>query len=209
MTTRTCALLLPGCLTVLLASCGTTGQETGAPANEAVGKEFNDADVAFVQSMIPHHEQAVEMSELAESRAGDEVGELAERIKDGQGPEIERLTGMLDEWGEEPLSDGHVGRDMVGMLGEEQMVELEDAEGEAFDTVFLQQMVGHHAGAVEMAREQLDEGRSPEVTELAEETIDVQEAEIEEMRALLNESEGDDGDTADEDDSRYKERSLR
>lgn len=170
---------------LFLASCGT--EDASAPAPESAEQsaaEFNDTDVMFARMMIPHHEQAVEMSRLAESRAGDGVGALAAEIEAAQGPEIEQLEGMLDAWGVEPAGDGDH-HDMSGMMTEEQMAELEEAEGEAFDTMFLEMMIVHHQGAVQMAEDQLENGVSPEARELAQQVVDTQESEIEQMDAML------------------------
>ncbi|NKY96342.1 DUF305 domain-containing protein [Nocardiopsis alborubida] len=179
---------------LFLASCGGGEAPDPAPGSaEQSAAGFNDADVMFARMMIPHHEQAVEMSRLAEDRAGEEVAALAAEIEAAQGPEIEQLRGMLDAWGVEPAGDGeHHG--MSGMMTEEQMAELERAEGEAFDTLFLELMIAHHRGAVQMAEEQLESGVDPEARELAQEVVDAQEAEIEQMDMMLGgDDAGDDG----------------
>ncbi|GAA1103894.1 DUF305 domain-containing protein [Nocardiopsis composta] len=181
--------LLPAALAsaLLLSACGGSPEGSGGPAGDgaAPSAEFNSADVMFAQMMIPHHEQALEMAELAEGRSGPEVGDLAERIEEAQGPEIEQLTAMLDEWGE-PV-EAEMDHEMDGMLTEEQLADLEAADGDAFDELFLEQMIEHHEGAVEMAQTQLDEGVNAEATELATAVVEAQEAEISEMRGLLGE----------------------
>ncbi len=191
VSTATHFAVLPATLTAaaLLTACGGDSEE------------FNDADVTFAQEMIPHHEQAIEMSTLADEGAGSNVADLAERIEDAQGPEIERLTAMLDEWGEEPMTDGHGDHAMDGMLSDDQMAQLADAtEGDEFDTLFLELMIAHHEGAVSMAEDQLDNGTNPEASEMATEIVDTQDAEITEMRDLLDEPAGGDT-TEDEADS--------
>ncbi|MFD3687626.1 DUF305 domain-containing protein [Nocardiopsis sp. NPDC058631] len=183
---------------MFLASCGGTDDEStdAAPeSSEQGGAEFNEADVRFARMMIPHHEQAVEMSELAESRAGEDVRELAAEIKAAQGPEIEEMNGLLESWGEEPM-DGMEGMDhddmdgmdhdgMDGMMSEEQMADLEQAEGDAFDTMFLEMMVEHHEGAVTMAETEIEQGADPEAQELAQQMVDAQRTEIEQMNDML------------------------
>ncbi|WP_046470276.1 DUF305 domain-containing protein [Allosalinactinospora lopnorensis] len=204
MTTNTRKRLFPlfsaaVATTLFLTACGG-GEETEQPATDQAEEqetaESNDADVMFAQMMIPHHEQAVEMSQLAEDRAaGDDVKELATEIEAAQGPEIEQLTRMLESWGEELMADmdgmdhdmDGMGGGMEGMMTGEQMAELEQAEGEGFDTMFLEMMIDHHEGAIDMARTELDEGANPEATELAQEIVDVQEAEIEQMSDMLGE----------------------
>lgn len=184
----------------LLTACGGTDEETTPSASDSSeNEEFNDSDVTFAQMMIPHHEQAVTMTELAPERAGDEVQALAEEIQAAQGPEIEQMNALLESWGQEPMQDmedmDHDG--MTGMMSDEQMTELEEAEGEEFDTMFLQMMIEHHEGAVEMAQTELDEGVNPEARDLAQQIIDDQNTEIEQMNEMLGvegqDSEGNGG----------------
>lgn len=179
------------------AGSATPGSATpGSSSSAATPGERNEADVTFVQGMIPHHRQAVEMAELAAVRSENpEVVDLAARIGGGQQPEIEQMVGMLQEWGAEvPAADGamegmqgmdHVG--MSGMMTPEQMQGLEQASGSAFDRMFLLMMTEHHRGAIEMAQIELREGADPETLALAQEIIDIQRAEITEMEALLEE----------------------
>lgn len=173
-------------------SSSTSSPAAPAPAAESVSPEHSAADVAFIQGMLPHHRSALEMAELASTRAEDpEVRALAARVTAAQGPEIEQMTSWLQAWGEE-VPEGSMGGDMEGMgtdvpgmMSPEQMGELADARGAAFDEMWLTGMVEHHEGAVEMARTQVDEGSNPEAVALASVIIDDQSAEIEEMRGLL------------------------
>ncbi|GAA1080604.1 DUF305 domain-containing protein [Nocardiopsis metallicus] len=182
--------------TVFLAACGGAEEDSAPPASETSEQgdsEFNDADVMFAQMMIPHHEQATAMAELAQGRAGDEVQALAEDIKAEQGPEIEQMNALLEAWGHEPMEDmegmDHDG--MAGMMSEEQMAELETAEGGEFDTMFLEMMIEHHEGAIDMAQTQMVEGTNPEARALAQDIIDAQRAEIELMNEMLGSGAGD------------------
>ncbi|MFY7065860.1 DUF305 domain-containing protein [Nocardiopsis changdeensis] len=172
-----------------LAACGTDDApaDPREPAAQESAAEFNDADVHFAQMMIPHHEQAVAMADLAQTRAGEEVADLAERIRDAQGPEIEQMTGLLKSWGADTSPEGmeHSDGMMEGMLSEEQMADLESAEGEEFDRLFLEHMIAHHEGAVAMAEAELAEGVDPEARALAQEIVDAQEEEIAEMQGML------------------------
>ncbi|GAA1191921.1 hypothetical protein GCM10009675_02900 [Prauserella alba] len=151
--------------------------------------EHNDADIAFAQGMIPHHRQAIEMSELADDRAGSpELRRLAARIERAQAPEIATLRGFLSSWdAPESATDHGAGEHsgMSGMMTDEQLRRLERSDGTTFDRLFLDMMIDHHEGALRMARDQLANGTSPEATELAREIIDTQRAEITEMRGLL------------------------
>jgi uncharacterized protein (DUF305 family) len=156
----------------------------------------NMADVMFVQMMIPHHEGAIEMSDvlLAKSGVEPEVVELAEQIKAAQGPEIEQMKQWLDDWGMPAMGDSMDGMDHGGMGGmdgmagmtEEDMQALEDASGPEAGDLFLEQMIVHHEGAIEMADDVLADGEHAGVRELAENIIASQTAEIELMRSMLD-----------------------
>ncbi|QYG94241.1 DUF305 domain-containing protein [Iamia sp. SCSIO 61187] len=183
-------------LASLLAACGgdddMAGMDHGGDDSSetteaaAADAEFNGADVSFAQSMIPHHEQAVEMADLADGRAeSPEVIDLAERIKAAQDPEIELMRGWLEDWGQEmPEAMDHEG--MAGMMGDEDMTALEDASGAEFDEMFLTMMIEHHEGAIEQAETELDDGQNAAAKELAQTIIDAQRGEIEEMQGILD-----------------------
>lgn len=152
-----------------------------------------DADVMFAQMMIPHHEQAVEMSTLAETRASDPfIIEIASEIKGAQDPEIQLMASWLEEWGfpqqsaEEAMSahGGHSEQGMMGMLTQEQLDELASLSGDAFDQKFAEYMILHHEGAIDMARD-VESSTNPEVAALAQAIIETQQTEIDEMNAFL------------------------
>lgn len=148
--------------------------------------EHNDADVAFAQGMIPHHEQAVEMADLAATRASDpKVKALAARIKQAQGPEITTMTGWLEGWGEAMPGGGAHDMEMSGEMSEEDMAGLDKASGAAFDRLFLTMMIRHHEGALAMAKTELEDGKFPPAHGLAAQITTSQQAEIDEMKALL------------------------
>jgi uncharacterized protein (DUF305 family) len=155
----------------------------------AGGTGHNDADVAFAQGMIPHHRQAVAMAELAGGRTENPaVLDLAARIEAAQAPEIDTLTAWLQEWDVEvPAGDmaGMDHGDMSGMGSPEDLAALEAALGAGFDRLFLEQMTVHHEGAVQMAQTELADGADPDVLALARTVAESQQAEIDEMAALL------------------------
>jgi len=196
-TTRTLVAAAAATL-LLLTGCSGNGEETtttddsGAAAT-APASEHNEADVQFAQDMIPHHEQALEMAEMAESAADNaDVRDLAAAIAAAQGPEIETMTSWLEEWGEEVPSGtdhaamGHGSVDeMPGMMDAEEMGALGMAMGADFDRMWLEMMIEHHEGAVEMARAQQEDGQYAEAVALAERIEADQLAEIEVMRGLL------------------------
>ncbi|NLF91276.1 MAG: DUF305 domain-containing protein [Corynebacterium marinum] len=163
---------------------------TGASADPDVSAGHNDADVAFAEMMIPHHRQAVDMSEtlLAKDGITPEVAEFARKVIDAQGPEIDRMNAMLEAWGQNPVTRagemaGH--GNMRGMMSEEDMAALDAAEGTEASRLYLEQMIRHHEGAVDMARDEVNDGQNPEAVALAEDIIDAQESEIAEMEQLL------------------------
>lgn len=165
----------------LLSACGETSSSESA--------DFNDADVMFAQMMIPHHEQAIEMSEIAldpASGASAAIQDLAIRIRDAQDPEIELMKGFLATWGE-PLNpeDGMDHSSMMeGMLTVEELDELAGLQGSEFDVRWAQAMIAHHKGAVAMAEDVLSDGKNAETRKLAEEIIANQQAEIDELTPL-------------------------
>ena len=159
---------------------------------------WNHSDVAFVQMMIPHHAQALEMSRLARTRAEDpQVKALARRILAAQGPEILTMAAWLQERnidvpkaGEDPAEYDHGEHGhtpMMGMLTDEQMHRLEASRGHRFDRLFLEGMIGHHRGAVDMAQAVAQDGADVRVSELSADVVAGQSAEIERMRQLLTE----------------------
>ncbi|MEV1249573.1 DUF305 domain-containing protein [Nonomuraea sp. NPDC050022] len=167
------------------ASAQASAQETAQAA-----ATFNDADVMFAQMMIPHHQQAVEMAELAETRASDkEVKELSAKIKAAQDPEIQTMKGWLTDWGK-PLPSGGMdqgmGHGMPGMMSAEDMKKLEDAKGSAFDKRFAELMIAHHNGAIDMARTEQSQGSNPQAKELAKAIETGQQAEVEQMKKILD-----------------------
>ncbi len=145
----------------------------------------NMADIAFAQMMIPHHEQAVVMSEYALANTDNpQVLALAQEIIDAQGPEISQMTAILDRFDTD--MGGHAGHTMAGMLTEEELTQLQVARGPEFDQLFLTGMIAHHEGAIDMADDVLASGDDSEVRALAETIVAGQQAEIEYMQDLLS-----------------------
>ena len=181
-------------LAVLSAACGSDDDPTVEAGDDGSGgsaaQQHNDADVAFAQGMIPHHEQAIDMADMVLERGEDaEVKALAEDIKAAQGPEIETLRGWLEDWGEEESADAGHG-DMGGegdgtMMTDEEMEQLEQASGAELDKMFLEMMIRHHEGAIAMAETELEDGEFPPAKQMAQNISDTQQAEITKMKDLL------------------------
>jgi uncharacterized protein (DUF305 family) len=182
------ALTLAGC-TVNVQNRPEDAPAATSSAAEAV---FNDADVMFAQMMIPHHEQAIEMSdELLEKDGVDEqVRDLAQQIKDAQQPEIDQMKDWLDEWGADELdgTGGMGGMDHGmgdGMMSDDDMDRLEEADGTDASRLFLEQMIVHHEGAIMMADIQVEDGENPDAVAMAEAISESQREEIAVMQDLL------------------------
>ena len=147
------------------------------------------ADVRFVQDMIVHHRQAVDMSLLAPSRTGsDAIRRLAARINDTQELEIGMMTRWLREQGQRVPGHHGGGRDhsgMPGMATPEQLDRLRAASGTEFDRLFVELMIAHHQGAITMATRVLSAGSHTTIQQLATDISVEQAAEIRRMQRLL------------------------
>jgi uncharacterized protein (DUF305 family) len=184
---------------LVLAGCGSESANTADSAGSA-SSDHNDADVTFSQDMIPHHQQALVMADVAiEGAETQEVQDLAERIKAAQEPEIEEMTGWLESWGEDVPDlaamghmmmghgDGDDDNDMPGMMDADQMQQMSAMMGDglAFDRMWVLMMIEHHEGAIEMAQDQQANGQSEDAIALAESIEESQTAEIDEMKQML------------------------
>lgn len=151
--------------------------------------DHNQSDIMFAQMMIPHHAQAVEMSDIMLAKPGipADVTSLATRIKDAQAPEIKTMTDWLKTWNVPGMMGGTSmpGHSMGGMVDEEGIAKLKSASGTEAVRLFLTQMIGHHEGAITMAKQEISAGKYPAAIELCRHIVTSQEAEIVEMKALL------------------------
>lgn len=182
--------------TTAVETTATSGSSTTEQAEESA--QHSEADVMFAQMMIPHHEQAIEMSDIILSKddVPADVTSLAEEIKAAQGPEIAQLTDWLEQWGEPTQPEGmdmdmdmggdHDMSQMEGMLSEEDLQLLSDAPGPEAAELFLNQMIAHHEGAVAMAEDQVENGTYPPAVDLAQTIIDTQQQEIDTMQQMLD-----------------------
>jgi uncharacterized protein (DUF305 family) len=197
-------MMVGGLAVALLAGCGSSDSASDTSTESSIDSSstspletagtadgsFNDADVMFAQMMIPHHEQAIEMSDIAldpQVGASEVVGNLAMRIKGAQDPEIDLMTSFLQTWGQPVAMDSSMDHStmMSGMLSIEDLDALSMARGEEFDRAWLAAMIEHHEGAIDMARDVLADGSNVDVRALAEQIIAAQQTEIDEMTALL------------------------
>ncbi len=195
------ALTLTAALALTAAACGNDDAST-ATSTEVSATEHNDADVSFASDMLQHHAQALSMVDLTQGRNLDpEVQQLAEQIREAQAPEIETFTSWLTDWDEEipatmrdhanadqDMGDSMEGMDsdMPGMMTSDDMSALESASDAEFQTMWLEMMVEHHTGAVEMAKTEQGDGQYKNAVDLAGGIVESQTAEIETMKGLLS-----------------------
>ncbi|MGZ8177957.1 DUF305 domain-containing protein [Williamsia sp. SKLECPSW1] len=188
--------------TIALTACGTSSSDTSAPAASssasASAGSHNAADAMFVQMMIPHHEQAIQMSDmlLAKSGIDPRVVSLAQEIKAAQGPEITTMKRWASSWG--VSADGGMSMDhgsmdhgtmdkgsMSGMMSADDMDALRSAQGADAAKLFLDQMIQHHSGAITMGQNAIRAGKNADAKQLAQSIVTTQQREIATMRQLL------------------------
>lgn len=188
----------------LLTGCGSGSDMSGMQHNSstappaAAGRQdgYNEQDVKFAQDMIGHHQQALDMAAMVPSKSTNpKVTDLGKRIAAAQDPEIRKMTEWLAKWGAAPASTSMPGMDhgsghgsMPGMMTAEEMSKLNGATGAEFDRMWLDMMIRHHQGAVDMAKTQQEKGSSADAKKLAQDIITAQQAEITEMQTMLKSS---------------------
>lgn len=190
-----------------LAACGDdettdtadTPSQTQTASN---GDVFNDADVQFATDMMQHHAQAIEMVTLTQGRSLDpEVQQIADDIREAQVPEIETMTDWLTAWDQEipatSMDHANAGHDMEdmggesmdmnmpGMMSADEMDSLENASDTDFQQLWLEMMIEHHTGAIEMAEAEQQDGVNEDAKALAGTIVETQQAEISTMEGLL------------------------
>ena len=170
---------------------GHTGhQHADQPVITAQPAGYNADDVAFATTMIPHHQQAVELSEMAPDRSTNaELITLAQQISAAQQPEINAMKVFLVQWSDgagNPTSShaGH-GNTMQGMVDAATMTELAARSGAEFDQLWLESMISHHQGAIEMAKAEIANGDNVDAKALATNIVTTHEAEIGQMKQML------------------------
>ena len=194
-TLRTALLLAALTAAIALAGCSSDNNMSGMghspsppDASSSVSGQFNDADVIFAQMMIPHHEQAVDMSDMVLSQRGisPEVTALGEQIKAAQQPEIDMMNEWLEAWGRKDMGEGEHHTSADGMMTEDQMQELDEASGPDSERLFLEGMIRHHQGAIKMAETEIASGKNPDAITLAKNIAESQQKEVDTMTELLN-----------------------
>ncbi|KJE23541.1 hypothetical protein FF36_02247 [Frankia torreyi] len=207
---RRLTLLIAAALAaIVLTACGNDGSNGSTSTGAA---DHNAADVTFAQNMIPHHRQAIDMADLAETRASHpEVKTLARQIRAAQAPEIATMVGWLNAWKQPTVppggdsGSGHgmgdhgsttmmpggtmtgmmPGGPMAGMMSDDDMARLKMGTGPAFDKMFLTMMIAHHRGAITMAKTETRDGLYTPAKRLAENIQNTQNTQITTMQTLL------------------------
>ena len=170
------ALSLSGC-----SSASNKGMDHEGHSAQASGDLSSD-DVMFFQMMIPHHQQAIEISDLALTKGEDaELLALAKNIRDEQAAEIVKMKAWLEEANASSHSDSH---SMDGMLSDSELAALDKASGKSFDVLWLKAMTGHHTGAIDMAT-MIENAKSAEIKSFGEGIVASQSAQNKAMAAMI------------------------
>jgi uncharacterized protein (DUF305 family) len=196
LTVRVAAVLAALAAALFLSSCGGSSSDgrgdhtkTDEPVITGQPAGFNADDVAFATNMIPHHQQAVDLSAMVPDRSTNaELIALAQQISSAQQPEINVMKVFLVQWNENPnTNSGHSGHGspMQGMVDEATMTKLESLNGAEFDKLWLESMISHHQGAIEMAKAEVANGDNVDAKALAKNIVTTQEAEIGQMKQML------------------------
>ncbi|HKP40961.1 DUF305 domain-containing protein [Mycobacterium sp.] len=196
ITARVIAALTAAAAALLLSSCSSQAPDSHAdhsttetPVITAQPAGYNADDVAFATNMVPHHQQAIELSALVPDRSTNpQLNTLAQQISAAQQPEINVMKVFLVQWNENPdTNSGHAGHGnaMQGMVDEATMSKLKSLNGAEFDKLWLESMISHHQGAIEMAKAEIANGDNADAKALAQNIVTTQEAEIGQMKQML------------------------
>ena len=183
-------------LVLTVTGCSNSNPESGVDSSQA----YNDTDVTFATDMIKHHAQALEMVDLTmDHKLDPTVAALAEEIRFAQAPEVEQMVGFLNKWDYQPIpetsrdhanahGDGDMEMDasMPGMMSSEDMEALEETKNPEFQTRWLEMMIQHHEGAIEMASTEADDGEDKAAVALAEDIIRTQGDQVKTMQNLVD-----------------------
>lgn len=180
---RVAGVLVAAAAGGLLASCGTqppSQPSTQRPPVASHGPvttqpQHNQADIVFLQNMIPHHTRAIAMAQMAGNQTtSPQVKDLATRVKNEQSQQAQQMSNLLSSWGASTIGPTTETDQIPGVIN-----------GAGFDRMILQVMIVHHQDAVTMARTELTQGGDPTTRNLAQQIISTQQAEINEMKTLL------------------------
>lgn len=146
---------------------------------------LSGADIMFLEMMIPHHQQAIDMSIVAIAKSQDsELIALATDIKEGQSAEIIKMESWLDQANADTGMEHSMGDSMGGMLTDAELSDLNAATGKNFDLLWLKGMADHHDGAIHMSQ-MIEDAENSEIKRFGENIVSVQSAQIEQMKAMI------------------------
>jgi uncharacterized protein (DUF305 family) len=146
---------------------------------------LNEADIMFLQMMIPHHQQAIDMSDLALTKSSDaELLALAKDIRDGQSAEIITMKAWLNGAGADADMGHSMGDSMGGMLSDSELATLKAASGKNFDLLWLAGMSGHHDGAIHMTT-MIEDASNTDIKKFGADIVAAQSAQIKQMAAMI------------------------
>ena len=153
--------------------------------NNSTNSSLLGSDAMFFEMMIPHHQQAIDISDLALTKSADsELLALAKSIRDEQSAEIVKMKAWLDAAGAD-LEMGHsMNHSMGGMLSDSELAALKAATGKSFDLLWLKGMTGHHDGAIDMAA-MIENSKNPEIKSFAQAIVSSQSEQNKAMAAML------------------------
>ena len=152
--------------------------------NSADTNKYTGADIMFLQMMIPHHQQAIDISNIAlKTSKNAELLSLAKTIIDAQTSEITQMKSWLKDAGAS-TDTGHSMHGMGGMLDDSELSALSAANGGVFDKLWLEGMIGHHDGAIHMTQ-MIKDASNPDIKAFGEKVVKDQSAQIVQMKAML------------------------
>jgi uncharacterized protein (DUF305 family) len=163
-------------------SAGSSAASTATPATSA----HNQADVTFAQNGIPHHQQAIPMSDdiLGKQGIDPRVVQLATQFKTDEGPELQQMQSWLSQWGQ-PTISMTPGMVMPGMLPDQDLAALKNAQGVDATKRFLTGMIECHEGTIAMAEDEIKDGQYPPAVALAHSISTREQQENTTMQGIL------------------------
>ncbi|WP_375489279.1 DUF305 domain-containing protein [uncultured Mycobacterium sp.] len=172
-----------------LSACRGSSTQQGAASGQADQRaDHNRADITFAANMIPYHQQAVDLAAPVPSHTGDaELIKLGSGIGTAQQSEIQTLKGFLVQWSTQPDADTREPADMAmtGIVDQATMATLASLQGADYDKLWLQSIISHHQGAIDMANSEITNGRNSEAIATAKRMISTQQGEIDQMEKML------------------------
>lgn len=163
---------------------GQMSGHMGHGSSSSKNANYTGADIMFLQMMIPHHQQAIDISNLAMKSSQDaELIELAKIIARDQAAEIKQMKAWLTDAGASE-DMGHAMHDMGGMLNDDELAALSAATGKEFDILWLKGMTEHHDGAIHMTQ-MIEDARNAEIKAFGTKVIKDQSKQIDQMKKML------------------------